>query len=89
MNSIPITVGMIVISRMGRDQGRRFLVMQEIDADFVYVADGGLRTVDRLKKKRRKHLIPTRDCVEGLRDRLRSGAAIENHEIRSWLKEEK
>ena len=88
MNKLPITAGMIVTSRMGRDQGRKFVVMQEVDDDFVLVADGNLRTVDRLKKKRRKHLNTAHTVVEELVEKLRTGAAIENHEIRSWLKRE-
>lgn len=88
MNKLPITAGMIVVSRMGRDQGRKFVVMQEVDDDFVLVADGSLRTVDRLKKKRRKHLDATHTVAEDLLEKLRTGAAIENHEIRSWLKRE-
>lgn len=88
MNRIPIEAGMIVRSRMGRDQGRCFVVMREIDDDFVLIADGDLRTVDRLKKKRRRHLDAVNIDVPEIRERLREGAAIENHEIRSWLKRE-
>ena len=88
MNKTPITAGMIVTSRMGRDQGRKFVVMQEVDADFVLIADGDLRTVDHQKKKRRKHLNATHIVAEELLEKLRTGAAIENHEIRSWLKRE-
>ena len=73
---------------MGRDEGRPFVVIQEVDADFVLLADGKLRTMDHLKKKRRKHLKTTGIVVEELRERLRDGAAVENHEVRSWLKRE-
>ena len=88
MNKYPIEVGAVVISKMGRDEGRSFVVVQELDRDFVLLADGKLRTMDHLKKKRRKHLKTTGIVVEELRDRLREGAAIENHEVRSWLKRE-
>ena len=88
MNKYPIEIGCIVVSKMGRDQGRSFVVVQEIDADFVMLADGKLRTMDRLKKKRRKHLKTTGIVVEELKQRLESGQAIEDHEIRSWLKRE-
>ena len=88
MNKYPIEVGAVVISRMGRDEGRSFVVIQEVDDDFVLLADGKLRTMDHLKKKRRKHLKTTGIVVEELRERLRSGAAVENHEVRSWLKRE-
>ena len=88
MNKYPIEVGAIVISKMGRDEGRSFVVIQEVDEDFVMLADGRLRTMDHLKKKRRKHLKTTGIVVEDLRTRLREGAAVENHEVRTWLKRE-
>ena len=86
MNKYPIEVGAVVVSKMGRDEGRRFLVVREVDSDFVLLADGKLRTMDHLKKKRRKHLKTTGVVVRELRDRLREGAAVEDHEVRSWLK---
>lgn len=88
MNKYPIEVGAIVVSRMGRDEGRSFAVIQEVDSDFVLLADGKLRTMDHLKKKRRKHLKTTGIVVKELQDRLREGAPVEDHEVRSWLKRE-
>ena len=88
MNKAPIEIGSIVISKAGRDQGRRFLVVGEVDADFVMVANGELRKMDRQKKKRRKHLKPTGQTVPALRERICEGKTVEDHELRSWLSEE-
>ncbi len=88
MNKYPIELGAIVESKMGRDAGRSFVVIQEVDCDFVLVADGRLRTMDHLKKKRRRHLKTTGIVVEELRSRLLNGGTVENHEVRSWLKRE-
>ena len=88
MNKYPINVGDVVISKMGRDEGRSFVVIQEVDSDFVLLADGKLRTMDHLKMKRRKHLKTTGIVVDELRKRLANGQAVENHEVRSWLKRE-
>ena len=88
MNKLPIEVGSIVVSKAGRDEGRRFLVIEEVDADFVMIANGDLRKMDRLKKKRRKHLKPTGIVVGALRERLSQGKPVEDHELRSWLSEE-
>ena len=88
MKTYPIEVGSIVRSLAGRDQGRLFLVVQELNDDFVMVANGQLRKMDRLKKKRRKHLKPTGTVVEELRIRLAAGETVEDHELRSWLSEE-
>ena len=88
MNALPIVPGSVVISKAGRDQGRMFAVIQEVDQDFVLVANGKLRTMDRLKKKRRKHLKPTGTVITALCDRLSSGERIQDHELRAWLREE-
>ena len=88
MNKLPVELGSIVISKAGRDQGRAFVVVGEVDDDFVMVASGGLRKMDRQKKKRRKHLKPTGRVVEAVAERLAVGQAIEDHELRDWLSEE-
>ena len=88
MSGIPVQLGSIVISKAGRDQGRLFLVVAEVDDDFVMVANGALRKMDRQKKKRRKHLKPTGTVVQAVRERLAEGRPIEDHELRAWLSEE-
>ena len=88
MNQLPIEVGSVVRSKVGRDQGRLFLVVSEVDDDFVMIANGDLRKLDRLKKKRRKHLKPTGTVIGALRDRLSQGEKVEDHELRAWLREE-
>ena len=88
MNKYPVEPGCIVISKMGRDEGRSFLVVSEIDSEFVYLADGKLRGMDHLKKKRRKHLKTTGIVVQEYLSKLREGAEVQNHEVRAWLKRE-
>ena len=88
MNKLPVEIGCFVISKAGRDQGRLFLVVGEVDDDFVMIANGGLRKMDHQKKKRRKHLKPTGRVAEGLRERLSQGKPVEDHELRAWLSEE-
>ena len=88
MNAWPIGIGSIVISKAGRDRGRLFLVVAEVDDDFVMVANGALRKLDRPKKKRRKHLKPTGRVCGELRSRLAEGGSVEDHELRTWLSEE-
>ena len=88
MKRWPVEIGSIVISTAGRDEGRSYIVIQELDDDFVMVANGALRKMDRQKKKRRKHLKPTGRVVEALRDRLSQGKPVEDHELRDWLSEE-
>ena len=88
MMRLPVELGSIVISKAGRDRGRLFLVVAEVDDDFVMVANGALRKMDRQKKKRRRHLKPTGTVVQAVRERLAEGRPIEDHELRAWLSEE-
>ena len=46
-----INIGDIVISIMGHDRGEYYLVL-DCDNDFVYLADGRLKTVNKPKKKK-------------------------------------
>lgn len=48
--------GDIVISRAGHDAGKPFIVVAEVGAEFVLIADGELRRVENPKLKRKRHL---------------------------------
>ena len=78
MNKIPVEIGRVVISKCGRDEGRLFLVTGEIDEDFVLIADGDTRKLERQKKKRRKHLKPTLELRNDLRERIMKGEMPED-----------
>ena len=53
---IEFCVGMLAYSKCGRDRKRLFCVVGVLDTEFVLVADGKLRTLEKPKKKRLKHL---------------------------------
>ena len=80
MNKLPLLAGRVARSTAGRDQGRPFLVIKELDDDFVLMADGSLRKLDRPKKKRRKHLRALDLCLAD-----RELQSIEDHQIRKLL----
>jgi ribosomal protein L14E/L6E/L27E len=88
MNKFPVEVGSVVTSRAGRDAGRPFLVIRELDQEYVLIADGGLRTMDRPKKKKRRHLKATGRKNEELRNKLMGGEQISDEEIRLSLSNE-
>ena len=50
-----INTGDIVVSIMGHDRGEHYLVI-DCDKDFIYLADGRLKTLDKPKKKNIKHV---------------------------------
>ena len=50
-----INIGDILVSTAGHDRGEYYLVI-ECDKDFIYVANGRLKTLDKPKKKNIKHV---------------------------------
>ncbi len=58
--------GFVAISQKGRDKGRVYVVLYEMDAEFVMVANGDTRKLDHPKKKRRKHLVCTSRELPGI-----------------------
>ena len=49
-------IGQIVVSRMGHDKDRVYAVIAVLNKDFVLLADGKARTLDKPKQKRIKHV---------------------------------
>lgn len=47
--------GHLVVSCNGHDKGRYYLIIREED-DFLWLADGTYRPLDKVKKKRKKHV---------------------------------
>lgn len=48
-------VGMLAVSRAGHDKNDIYVIVSE-DNEYVYLADGRIRSVDRPKKKNKKHI---------------------------------
>ncbi len=80
-----VALGQIVVSRAGRDAGRRFVIIRVIDDSFVEISDGDLRKLEKPKKKKIKHLNMTDEKAGSLEEKLKSNAKITNAEIRKAL----
>jgi ribosomal protein L14E/L6E/L27E len=74
-------LGVVVYSKAGRDIDRKFIIMDIINEEYVYISDGDLRKVEKPKRKKIKHLIIT-DRV--FYDVL-SKKTVSNSEIRKFL----
>lgn len=60
------------------------MVLCEVDADFVLIADGKMRPVAKPKRKRRKHLNPTSRELPGMLSRYREGR-LQDSDLRKAL----
>lgn len=76
--------GQVVISKAGRDKGTYYIVMA-CQENYVLVADGVLRRVDHLKKKKIKHLQPTKEVIDEIGYKIRKHLKLTNLEIRQSL----
>lgn len=47
--------GMLAKSKAGHDTGKVYVII-DIDDTYVYLADGRIRTLDKLKRKKKKHV---------------------------------
>ena len=43
-------VGRVVLAKAGRDKGKAFIIIQRLDADYVLIADGKGRSINKPKK---------------------------------------
>ena len=82
----PITVGSIVKSVAGRDQGSFYMVYEIVDGDYVTIVDGSLRKLSKPKKKKVKHLQNTIEVLEYIASKIHTSAKMYDAEIYSALR---
>lgn len=78
-------IGQIVKSKAGRDKAKYFIIV-DIEDEFVYLADGRIRRLEKPKKKKVKHIQATKNISEDVRQKLMDGIKMNNADIRKVLK---
>ena len=73
-------VGMLATSKAGHDRDSVYVIIQE-DGEYIYLADGQGRTVDRPKRKNKKHI----QIIKKVR-LLESGSGFDDLEIKKIIK---
>ena len=74
----------LVISRAGRDKGQLFYVI-EADEQYVYLADGKSRRLEKPKRKKRKHVEQVPRTESRIAEKIRNGEKVLNSELRKEL----
>lgn len=82
-----LTLGQVVYSKAGRDMGKEFVVVGILEDDYVLVSDGNLRRIEKPKKKKVKHLEPTKDIIVTLGQKLENKLKVSNSDMRKALAE--
>lgn len=78
------TKGQVVFSKSGRDKTMPFIVT-DVDGDYVYLADGRLRKLEKPKKKKKMHIQITKYVDEDIAKKLQNGEYLNDAAIRKAL----
>ena len=79
-----ISIADVVQSTAGRDQGEFFYVIHE-EAQYLYLANGKDRQLDKPKRKKRKHVQKVLRSETRVANKLRAGDKVLNGELRRDL----
>ena len=80
--------GMLASSKAGHDKGDIYVIIRE-ETEYVYLVDGKLRTLEKPKKKNKKHIQIIKKAVEtSFTEKIRNGQA-DDSEIRKVIKQYK
>ena len=79
-----LSIADVVVSTAGRDAGNLFYVI-ETDDVFLMLVDGKSRTMEKPKKKKRKHAKKVLRSETRVADKLRNGERVLSSEIRRDL----
>lgn len=81
-----LAVGSVVISKMGRDSGKIFMVTHIIDDNYVKIADGAYHKIDKPKLKKIKHLKYKGEMIETLANKISLNKQIFDGELYKALR---
>jgi len=76
-----MSIGQVVFAKCGRDKGKAFVVIN-VQEEYLYLVDGILRTLNKPKKKKVKHVRPVNHIV----NLEVAGRALQDADIRKELK---
>ena len=78
--------GFLASSKAGHDKNRIYVIIKE-DSEYVWLADGNLKTVEKPNKKKKKHIQPIKSFYnEEMRNLLLEGKQVTDLQIMMVLK---
>ncbi|NLP35233.1 MAG: hypothetical protein GX359_08590 [Clostridiales bacterium] len=79
-----LKIGGFTIATAGHDAGRCYVIIN-IDKEYVYLVDGNIRTLDRPKKKKLKHVNLLKHFDSNLAEKITNNV-VTNEEIKRAIK---
>ena len=84
---VRIETGMLARSKAGHDRNKLYIIRKS-DAEYVWLADGIFKTVEKPKKKKKKHMQVVHRIPKPVQDALGSGEALQNENIKKAIESE-
>ena len=78
-------IGMLAKSKAGHDLGKIYVIVNE-DEEYVYLCDGKIRTLEKLKKKKKKHIQIIKNVPEEVAECYNDMKALKDEMIRKAIK---
>lgn len=79
-------VGNVVYSKAGRDKGNYYVIVGVVDSNYVLLADGKCKTIQKPKKKKNKHLQLTNEVAYDIKESVVNKCYDSDSKIRKFLK---
>ena len=80
--------GMTAVSLAGHNTVKRYIIMKA-EGEYVYLADGKIRTIENQKKKKVKHIQVAYEIAPEIQKLLDEGNELTNERIKRVLKNRK
>lgn len=77
--------GSFVSSKAGHDKGQIYIIIRETE-EYIYLSDGNIRPLDKLKRKNKKHVQPINFLNESITQKLNRQETVRNEEIKRAIK---
>lgn len=78
-------VGKFAKSKAGHDKDQIYVILKE-DAEYVYLVDGKIKTINKPKKKRKKHIQIILKEDENVSRKINENKVLTNEEIKVAIK---
>lgn len=81
-------IGLLAWAKAGHDKDALYIIIEEKD-DYVWLADGRIRTLEKPKKKNKRHIQICKKQTEELaaiQKKLMQGQPVRNEEIKRAIK---
>lgn len=81
-SSKELEIGQFVKSKAGRDKDRVFIVIEIVDDEFVKIADGDIRKLEKPKLKKVKHLKKLSEFSQEVNEKILTDKKVNNATLR-------